>query len=317
MNVKSITPNTGYQRSRIASQRKNNAGECVKERHNLKEIKNDQINTTIGKNSDGRVSFKGGVPFLHKAATFASENPLVAESIFAILVTCGLRPLTIMASAHKQEDKSKCSYQAAKSISSGVVGLATTALIGMPIAKATKHAKENLHAFDIPENIREESTEIVKRGVDVLKEKAKEVPEIAGVNLSKLTNGGKINLSVFKHVGKKAEKSFTQEFTEKMPDVAETVTNAIKQQHVLDNYKNASKNVADKLFQPVFMPIRATITIALVPVILGALGLKKSAKKPKEAQQNQNPFQNISLNVAQKNNDVFKAFAGVMNNENK
>ena len=71
----------------------------------LKQINNDQINTTIKSNSDGRASFKGGAPLLHKAAQFVSYSPLIAEAIFALFITCGARPLTIMATAKNAEDK--------------------------------------------------------------------------------------------------------------------------------------------------------------------------------------------------------------------
>ena len=87
---------------------------------------NDQINTTIKSNSDGRVSFKGAEPFLHKAANFANNNPLLADATFALLITCLARPLTIMATAKTEKDKEKCSYQAAKSITSGLIGLGMT-----------------------------------------------------------------------------------------------------------------------------------------------------------------------------------------------
>ena len=131
MRVNSVTPVNIYPRPAIS------AGADFRERKSAYEHKSEerentnQINTTIRENSDGRVSFKGGAPLLHKAATFAGNNPLVAEALFAILVTCGLRPITILATAKSDEEKEKCSYQAAKSISSGVVGLGMTALVGI------------------------------------------------------------------------------------------------------------------------------------------------------------------------------------------
>ena len=82
------------------------------------------------------------------------------------------------------------------------------------------------------------------------------------------------------------------------------------------------------------MPLRATITVALVPTILGALGLKKSGKKtsttePKPQTNNQQPqvekkqpsttFGLTNYNIFQTNNekDIFKSFSGMVNNENK
>ncbi len=316
MNINSIKQNTGYLHSKAVNRMCRKDTECLKkERYNNTENKTDRINTTIKSNSDGRASFKGGTPFLHSAANFASHNPLVAEAMFAIAVTGILRPLTIMATAHNEEDKSKCTYQAVKSISSGLVGLGTTALIGTPISAATKKAKES-GAFEMPENLKEQSLNAVKKGVDILKEKAQELPEIAGVNIQALTEGGKINLGVFKETGKNAERTFKTEVSKTIPEHADVVIKAIKEQHTLNNYKNAAKNVADKLFQPIFMPIRANITIALVPIILGALGLKKASSMKKE--QVNNPYKNMNLNIIQNNNkEIFKTFTGVTRNENK
>ena len=147
--INSITTTTGYLKGRATERLLSQGKECAKERHNLKQNYNDKINTTIESNSDGRVSFKGGTPLLHKAANFASDNPLVAEALFAILITCGLRPLTIMATAKTDEDKEKCSYQAAKSVSTGLVGLATSVLVGIPIAAAAKAAQKR-GAFNMP-----------------------------------------------------------------------------------------------------------------------------------------------------------------------
>ena len=122
--------------------------ECVKERDNLKQNNYDNINTSIKSNPDARVSFRG-TPFLHTAANFVTDKPLVAEAIFALFITCGLRPLSIMATAKDETEKDKCAYQAAKSISSGLVGLAMTAVIGSHIGDATKNAEQN-DVFKIP-----------------------------------------------------------------------------------------------------------------------------------------------------------------------
>lgn len=284
-------------------------------------------------NRDTTVSFKGA-PFLHKAAKFTTDNPLVAESLFAILITCGLRPLTIMATAKTEEEKEKCSYQAAKSISSGLVGLATTALVSTPIVAAIKCAQAR-GAFKIPPHIKEEAQKAIDPGLQALKEKAGEIQELAGVKIAELIEGNKLNLNVFKKAGKNAEKNFISQIREKLPDVSEDIVNALKEQRVLDNYARTNKNVADKMFQPIFMPLRATATVALVPVLLGLVGLKKSDKKPSEKPEQKtqapsggksvekpdsglaaektsdvkNPYEN--LNISAKNYiSIFKEFSG-------
>ncbi len=244
MKINSITTNKAYLKGRASEASPERQRECAKERYELQQNNNDQINTTIKRDSDGRVSFKGKDPstWLHNVAHFAGDKPLLAEALFAILITCGARPITIMATAKTEEDKEKCQYQVAKSISSGILGLAATALINPPISKATK-AMEKSGAFN-------------------------KIPEYA----AKL-------ISNFK--GEKVAKAS-------------------------GNYAKTSKNVMDKLLQPIFMPLRAKLTIMAVPVILGALGLKKSSKKAIENSKvntNYNMFQNADEKV------LFKAFS--------
>ena len=320
MKINSITT-AGYLKGRAMERSLSQKRECAKERYNLKQNNNDQINTTITSNSDGRVSFKGGAPLLHKAANFTSDNPLVAEALFAILITCGLRPLSIMATAKTEEDKSKCTYQAAKSISSGLVGLGMTALVGTPIAAASKAANKR-GAFEMPAEMKEKSEEVVSKGVEALQELGKKLtaegskPELAA-QITSLTEGGKINLGVFQKAEKGAERAFKHTIDETAPEISGKVKDAIKEQHILNNYAKTGKNVIDKFFQPVFLPLRAAITIALVPIIIGVFGIKKSSGKPEQKQQN--PFDVLNYNVFQTESEktLFQSFAGVANHEDK
>lgn len=325
MRVNSVTPVNIYPRPAIS------AGADFRERKSAYEHKSEerentnQINTTIRENSDGRVSFKGGTPFLHKAANFASDNPLVAEALFAILITCGLRPLTIMATAKTEEDKEKCSYQAAKSVSTGFVGLATSVLVGIPIAAAAKAAQKR-GAFNMPEEMKKKSMEVVKQGAESLTKLAEKfttegkhselVEQIKGLT-APMAEKGSMNLDIFKKAGKGAEKIFKEKIDNVAPEISESVRNAISEQKTIDNFARTGKNVIDKLFQPIFMPIRATITVALVPTILAALGLKKAGnKKPEEKI---TPYDYLSYNVFTTSDDkkIFQAFSGVTNYENK
>lgn len=322
MKINSITTSTSYP-GRAAEHPLKKERECAYKRHNLNQNNNDQINTTIKMNSDGRASFKGGgVPLLHKAANFASENPLVAEALFAILITCGLRPLTIMATAKTEEDKEKCSYQAAKSVSTGVVGLAMSVLVGVPIAAAAK-AVYKKGALKIPDKVKEKATGVVKQGTKALSDLAKRLTETnaddkLAQQITELATEEGLNLNVFKQAGKGSEKTFIRNIKETAPEIFKIVKKAIKEQKAINNYERANKNVIDKLFQPIFMPIRATITVALVPIILNALGLKKSGKKPPEQKQ-QNPYESLKFTVFQDSSEkeLFQSFAGVTNYENK
>ena len=327
MKINSITTTTGYLKGRATEHLLSQGRECAKERHNLKQNNNDQINTTIESNSDGRVSFKGGTPLLHKAANFASDNPLVAEALFAILITCGLRPLTIMATAKTEEDKEKCSYQAAKSVSTGLVGLATSVLVGIPIAAAAKAAQKR-GAFNMPEEMKKKSMDVVKQGAESLTKLAEKftsegkhselVEQIKGLT-APMAEKGSINLGIFKKAGKGAEKMFKEKIDNIAPEISESVRNAISEQKTIDNFARTGKNVIDKLFQPIFMPIRATITVALVPTILAALGLKKTSSKKPEEKEKITPYDYLSYHVFKTSDDkkIFQAFSGVANYENK
>lgn len=280
--------------------------ECANKRYsNLNN--NEQINTTIKSNSDGRASFKGGAPLLHKVANFTGEYPLIAEALFALLITCGARPLTILATAKTDEEKEKCSYQAAKSISSGLVGLATTAIIGTAVGAGAKKAM-NAGLLNHP---------IVREGIEGLKTFANknkdEVGERLGELINKLTNGNKLNLNVIKD--EKVKNEFFELLGAKDANLLEVVKKAITQEEACPNYLRTCKNVIDKFFQPVFMPIRATITTSLVPVILNAMGIKKAGKKPQ--QQVQQTIPNYNLFQTTKEKELFKPFMEVANNASK
>lgn len=309
MRINSITQANIYSKAKGAGSPGAKRRESAYERHNNKQLNNEEINTTIKmqKNSDGRVSFKGAVPMLHKLANFASDNPLVAEALFAILITCGLRPATILATAKTEEDKSKCAYQASKSISSGIVGLATTAIVGTLVAAGTRKA----HAaglFNQPEVI---------KGINKLKEFAKDTTdEPLKKTINRLTEDNKLNLSIFTKEGSGSSEEFLKELGEKAKDIVDDVAIAFQKEKDCPNYLRTCKNVMDKLFQPIFMPIRATITTALVPVILNALGLKKTGKKPTPEK---NPEVMLNYSVFQTENEkrLFQSFAGVTNNASK
>ena len=265
MKINSIITNTGYHlKGRAPESSLGRGRECAKERYDLKQNNNDKINTTIKSNSDGRVSFKGADPstWLHHVARFSSDKPLLAEALFALLITCGARPLTIMATAKTDEDKEKCHYQVAKSIASGLLGLAATALISTPISGATKALEKSGALQQIPEAVVKKQNEIIN------------------------------NSKIQEHIDK-AKK-------------------------VLSNYPRTEKNVMDKTFQPIFMPLRAKLTIMAVPPILGALGLKKGGnKKPStpEKQEN-NPTSNYKLFQNESEKVLFGSFSGVANHEN-
>lgn len=89
---------------------------------------------------------------LRKMFDFAGENSVLSEAIFAVLITCGLRPAVIMASPGKGEDKEKNQYAAAHSIASGIIGLAMTLLVSQPVKNAIDVIKDQIGSTEKEKN---------------------------------------------------------------------------------------------------------------------------------------------------------------------
>ena len=334
MKINSFRYSTCYGSGIMPETRKRNK-ECENKRENLKQNKYENTNTSIENNPDARVSFRGSVPFIHRAANFVSDKPLVAEAIFALLITCLLRPVSIMATASDEEDREKCIYQAAKSILSGVIGLVFTALIGSPIGNATKQAKEE-GIFNMPKEMKEKSEKIIKEGVDELKKIKEKCSDTELVKqIEKIIKHGDIDIDEIKSTGKNAIETFKEKITTVSPNSSEIVKKAIKEQIDVNNYKNTAKNVADKIFQPISMPIRAALTIALIPPLLSLAGVKKSDKKQEKSEEKikehnklADDYYKVDYRKQQKINtsgyilrnkkaqEIFKPFVGAAKNEN-
>lgn len=116
---------------------------------------NNQINTTTGNNYNlgGRVSFSGDpkLTFAEKVVNakwfksfceMAKDNSAVAEAVGALFITCGMRPLTIMAMPQKDVDKNR--KAASHSIASGVTGLIFAKIAYEPFSAAMKKIKTDL-----------------------------------------------------------------------------------------------------------------------------------------------------------------------------
>ena len=309
-----------------------------KERASKNSIQNnyDNINTSIKSNPDARVSF-GQTPLFHHAATFANKNPLVAEAIFALLITCLLRPISIMATASDEDEKKKCEYQAAKSISSGIVGFAMTALVGTVISDATAKANEEIFDdkgnkikesfFDFPKegNAKDNAHNIIRKGINALTEVSKRLKiknqddELANL-IDRATDekNNKINLEIIEKSDKTKCKSKT--FAERLKsivseDTYKIIKEALSEQKAVHNFRNTAKNVADKLFQPVFMPLRAMVTIALIPILLKGLGLSKPGNNHNT--ETSNMCKNMGVFEDERTRTLFQSFTGVAKYENK
>lgn len=117
---------------------------------------NNLINTTTGDKNCGRVSFSGGSAaevsgfaqklvkqkWFENFCDMAQKNSAVAEAVGALFITCGLRPLAIMAMPQKDEDKNR--KAASHSIASGVTGLVFAKIAYEPFSLAMKKIKSAL-----------------------------------------------------------------------------------------------------------------------------------------------------------------------------
>ena len=156
----------------------------------------------------------------------ANKNTLAIEALYALLITCMLRPaVTLMTPAKTDAEKDKNKFRAAHAIASGALGFAFTMCVSHPMSDA-----------------------------------------VDKVMNTKLPDGS------YKYIRK-----FTEQLTE--------------------NGGKPFKELAKRIHQPVFMPLRAMATVAIVPPILAWFGLKKNKHEapPTPPQSSQSNLNNISL----------------------
>ena len=163
-----------------------------------------------------------------KLLLYSNKNTLVIEALYALLITCLLRPaVTIMTPAKTEADKDKNKFRAAHAIASGALGFAFTVCFAHPISDA-----------------------------------------VDKIMTTRLPDGS------LKYLKNHAEQL------------------AIKDGKVF-------KELAKRVHQPVFMPLRAMATVALVPPLLAMFGIRKnrSDNPPKQENNNQNPSNLTFLNL--------------------
>ena len=79
---------------------------------------------------------------LHKFLELADKNQTVFDALFALFITCGLRPAAIMAQANdKNREKNK--KAASHSISSGIIGYGFAVAVFSPIKKGLDKIRNN------------------------------------------------------------------------------------------------------------------------------------------------------------------------------
>lgn len=85
-------------------------------------------------------------PKFRKLLEFIADQQLVFGAAFALLLTCILRPASIILMPGKK-NKDDQKYAAAHSIASGVIGFAISTLLFLPVGNALKKFKENPKKF--------------------------------------------------------------------------------------------------------------------------------------------------------------------------
>ena len=158
---------------------------------------------------------------------YSNKNTLVIEALYALLITCLLRPaVTLMTPASSEADKEKNKFRAAHAAASGALGFAFTVCFAHPISDAV----DKIMNTKLPDG----SLKYLKKHADQL-----------------LVKDGKV-----------------------------------------------FKELAKRVHQPVFMPLRAMATVALVPFILNAFGIKKNKSDAKPPVKDINNTNNSnSLNI--------------------
>ena len=244
--------------------------------------------TVVGReNTNDCISFKGNVvdtilksDVAHSMIHRAYKNPLLSEAIFALLITCGLRPATIMATSGKdEENKKKCRMQVAKSFATGLVGLATTFVVSNPISHAiNKFAGSGAKNVQLPENLAESVETLIKPANQFLKDNADKLKGFAVTNMK----GETIETTIENIVMTKGAKEGLEEFSK---EVFDKVADAIAAQKGINKYRTTMTSLLKKVICPVFSPAKAAVTIALVPVMLGLVFKNQNKDKSESKEQ--------------------------------
>ncbi len=249
---------------------------------------NNNIGTVVGerKNANDCISFKGNIidsalrsKPAHMVIHRAFKNPLLSEALFALVITCGLRPATIMSTAGKdEENKNKCKMQVAKSFATGLVGLGTTIIVSNPISHAiNKFAGSGGKNLSLPAELAEKVETLIKPANQFLKDNAERLSGFVVRNIK----GEQLETTIENIVMTKGAKEELQKFS---GEIFGKVADAIAAQKGINKYRSTMSSLLKKVICPVFSPSKAAVTIALVPVLLGVIFKKDKDNKqePKE-----------------------------------
>lgn len=143
-------------------------------------FKKDNINTTDGFDTAGRVSFSGAPtktvetfaekfvkhPWFEKFCKMADENSAVTEAVGALFITCFMRPAAIMAMPQKDVDKNR--KAASHSIASGITGLVFAKIAYEPFSAAMKKIKADLKDNGGKKYLQEKAQAFLNEGKELL-----------------------------------------------------------------------------------------------------------------------------------------------------
>ncbi len=324
--------------------------------------KNYNINATARENTRGRMSFKGSSvqstiiektpkwvesmakqtadkKILQKGFQWIGDNVLMGEAIIALFLTCVARPATILATPTKDpENKQKNKYAAVKSAASGIVGLVTTYLVSQPFKAGTEETKRRLKEANQYINT-DEAKPLAKYIVEEFFGNPSPSKIFDGIEKDEVTGKElKKTKELLDSTIKKAKELVNDSDLKKLknkilttePNIDEKLLQDTMTETLKENFKRYDtiyKSFLNKINGPIFWPFKAAVTVALVPVILKALGVTKTAKKPggtaPTTAQNNTEQQKLAyqyqaqLLTPQNTNKIFQNFAGVQNNENK
>lgn len=142
----------------------------------------------INKNKPGGPSFCGFFKAdefyksdaLKKILTFAADQQLVFSASFVLLLTCVMRPASIMVIPSKK-NKDDQTYASAHSIASGVIGFCISTVLFTPISNGIKKFRNNAEKYiENPNNYllkNEKALDIAKTYLDRLPDIVTAVPK--------------------------------------------------------------------------------------------------------------------------------------------
>ena len=267
---------------------------------------NNSINTVVGeRNANDCISFKGNLVDTvlkskpaHAMIHRAYKNPLLSEALFALIITCGLRPATIMASAGKdEENRKKCKMQVAKSYATGLVGLATTIAISNPISHAiNKFAGSSGKNIELPPELAESIDKVIKPANQFLKDNADKLKGFVVRNMK----GEELETTIENIVMTKGAKESLEKFS---GEIFGKVADAISAQKGINKYRTTMTSLLKKVICPVFSPAKAAVTIALVPVALGII-FKKDKKDNNKADDKKTAENKVATQIPVKDSSL-------------